>query len=116
MTDEVAGRSRARVEERVGDEGDLSCPFCGNELSVRRSKLGWLPDTDDGERPYIEGVAMKCAGDAGCGFRPDFDVPLTETEWERELDRRDGQRAYDCGYDTDGPARDSLRALGYLPE
>lgn len=124
-------RSLTRVVERMPDdspfihEGDVICPWCQAPLDVRRSKLGRL-DEVDGRRPYIEGVALKCAGE-GCGFRPDFDVPLRagwgvwpdlsgKAEWERERELRDGEVLVDAGYTPDEgkTAEERLIELGYL--
>lgn len=123
--DDVADRSLARVRERLSDDapckapnGGVCCPFCGQRLTVRRTVLGRLDELPSGRRPHIDGVQLKCAGDAGCAFRPDFDVPITPAEWQRERARRDGQRVVDRGY-TPGNGvglQERLRALGYLPE
>lgn len=103
--DDILARSRERVAERVGHVPE--CPFCERDLTVRRTVLG--------RKPLVDGVQMKCAGDAGCGFRPDFDVPISRETFDRELRDRDGQHRVDPGYDRDGDPRDErLRALGYL--
>lgn len=122
--DAIARRSRQRVLSAI-DEPQLTCPFCGRAMAVRRTVLGWIEE--DGERAHIDGVQAKCAG-AGCGFRPDFDVPLRDgrgvwpaltdrEEFERELDLRDGARAVDMALDAgaggEPSVRDRLEALGY---
>lgn len=72
----------------------------------------------DGTRPHIDGVQLKCAGDDGCGFRPDFDVPIPRDEWEEELEARNGERVYDVGYEpgTGESLEERLKSLGYIPE
>lgn len=121
--DAIAERSHRRVFDRLaadapckGDEA-VRCPFCDRALEVRRTILGRLDDLADA-RPHVDGVQMKCAGDEGCGFRPDFDVPISREAWERERARRDGERVIDMGYTpTEGASmQERLRALGYLPE
>lgn len=128
----VAERSMKRVERQITSEAPcydngVICPFCGRDLVVRRTILGRLdvvPDTT--KRPHIDGVELKCAGD-GCGFRPDFDVPLVagkgywpelsqEAEYQRELSLRDEERIVDMGYTpSEGSTiQQRLRELGYL--
>lgn len=123
--DAIAARSRARVVASL-PRSEWACPFCERELSVRRTQIGWIA-TDD-NRAYIDGVQAKCAGD-GCGFRPDFDVPIREgrghwstltgrEEFERERELRDGARGVDIALDGDADpettVRSQLQHLGYL--
>lgn len=126
MTDSVDAieeRSHARVFERLADnapcKGDdrVLCPFCNRPLRVRRTILGHLEEVEKEGRPHIDGVQMKCAGDDGCGFRPDFDVPISREEWQAEMDARDG-KLVDMGFTPDEgeSVEDRLRALGYLVE
>lgn len=126
MIDSIAAveeRSHTRVFDRLADEapckGDdaVLCPFCHRPLRVRRTVLGQLDEVEDGRRPHIDGVQMKCAGDDGCGFRPDFDVPISRDEWEQEMDARDG-KLVDMGFSPgEGDSiEDRLRSLGYLVE
>lgn len=141
--DAALDRSRARVVRRMPTDSplvdglDVLCPWCRRPLSVRFTSIARCGDDPisgeaDGDRtPYIDGVGMKCAG-RGCGFRPDFDVPLAKgvgywprldarEEYERELKLRGGEAnsrldaAYDA-VDDDGAAdvEDRLEALGYL--
>lgn len=136
---EIATRSLHRVWERLdpecpwrGADGQVYCPFCyhedaiARELVVRRTVLGQLDETADGERPHIDGVQLKCAGE-GCALRPDFDVPLVaghghwpelnhREEFEHELDRRDDERVVDLGYtpDVGRSVSERLQHLGYL--
>lgn len=134
--DAVARRSIARITDRLTEDapcltpdGDgVLCPFCHREMVVRRTILGTLTTIpSSGEQPHIDGVQLKCAGDQGCGFRPDFDVPLIRghgywpefthgEEFEREFEMRGDQRVVDMGY-TPSEGRsleDRLRDLGYL--
>lgn len=132
--DAIANRSMARIVDRLPADapcrrdGTVICPFCDRDLTVRRTILGTLDaEPDTGVRPHVDGVQCKCAGE-GCGFRPDFDVPLvsgrgfwprlTHTEeFERELACRNGERVVDMGF-TPGSGdsiQERLQALGYLP-
>lgn len=119
--EEVEQRSKRRVYDRLSDDapckgkGEVLCPFCDRPLRVRRTILGHL-DEVDGRRPHIDGVQMKCAGD-GCGFRPDFDVPISREEWEKEMEARD-RKIVDMGY-TPREGDDiveRLQSLGYIVE
>lgn len=123
MIDAVEDRSHTRVFDRLADEapckgeGSVLCPFCKRPLRVRRTILGKLDGIEDGRRPHIDGVQMKCAGDDGCGFRPDFDVPISRNDYEREMDARDG-KLVDMGFapDEGEQIEERLRSLGYLVE
>lgn len=136
-------RSRVRVAKRVPkesplfDNGDLLCPWCRTPMAVRFSTLGRagadpITGEPEGDRtPYIDGVGFKCAGD-GCGFRPDFDIPLREgagywpqltarEEFEREIGLRGGNdnRRLDAAYDASDEdlysvVEERLCELGYL--
>lgn len=136
-------RSRARVVRAMPDDSPLVqdgrpvCPWCRVPLAVRFSTLGRAGkdpvsgEAEDDRTPFIDGVGFKHAGD-GCGFRPNFDVPLREghgfwpaldgpAEFEREVERRGGDRyrridaAYDADRDDEAESvEDRLEALGYL--
>lgn len=135
--DATARRSVGRVLDRLDEnapcrDGDaVVCPFCDSELTLRRSILGTLDEAPSGERPHIDGVHLKCAGDDGCAFNACFDVPLVEdhgywpelsheAEFERERELRDGERVLDRGYTPDDAPGEGdhiqgrLEALGYL--
>lgn len=125
VSDPTVGRALRRLHKRLADDAPCAgarhrilCPFCDRPMTLRRSVLGRLDELSDGSRPHIEGLELKCAGDDGCAFRADFDIPLTEYQWEAELALRDGDRVYDVGYEPDdGDAvAERLRALGYLPD
>lgn len=119
----VEERSHARVFERLSDDApckgsdSVLCPFCDRPLRVRRTVLGYLDEVENGDRPHIDGVQMKCAGDDGCGFRPDFDVPMPRDEWEWEQSHRD-EKLVDMGFSPDDGTtiQERLRSLGYLIE
>lgn len=117
-TRKIAERSYRRIAERTDD---LSCPFCGRDLVVRMTTIGWCPSPES-QRGFIDGVGMKCAGDDGCGFRPDFDVPLRggywpemtgQEEYEQELGLRNGERSIDIADHADDVVG-QLRDLGYV--
>lgn len=121
----AAQRSHERVYERLSDDapckgdGVVLCPFCDRSLEVRRSILGYLDEINDSQkRPHIDGVQLKCAGDDGCAFRPDFDVPIHHDEWAWERQQRGGEKVIDMGYtpDTGTTVQERLRSLGYWPE
>lgn len=118
----IEQRSTERVQGRMAEDAPCNdadgvlCPFCIKPMRVRRTILGQLDEAnDDGDRPHVDGVQMKCAGDDGCGFRPDFDVPISRDEYEAELEKR-GQRLIDMGFTPDEGAsiEERLSDLGYL--
>lgn len=115
--DNIASRSYQRVADRLPDDASLDCPYCGRPLTVRHTTLGYAGRVGD-EMAYVDGVQLKCAGDDGCGHRPDFDVPMAPDEYEQELDRRDGHRSVNMADSLldDDERTDRLRALGYLPQ
>ena len=121
--DSIAERSLSRVATAIASTS-LECPFCERELSVRRTQIGWIGVEPN--RAYIDGVQAKCAG-KGCGFRPDFDVPIRKNrgywpdlvgkaEFDRERELRDGNRGVDMALDAgdEDAVRERLRELGYL--
>lgn len=122
--DDIEQRSIERVRGRMtedapskGEDGVL-CPFCDRPMRVRRTILGQLDEAnDEGDRPHVDGVQMKCAGDDGCGFRPDFDVPISSDEYDEELEER-GERLVDMGFTPEEGASiaERLDDLGYLVE
>lgn len=121
--DKIEQRSIDRVHDRMTDDapcrgdGAVICPFCDREMRVRRTILGRLdPANDDGDRPHVDGVQMKCAGSKGCGFRPDFDVPIPKDEWHDERAARDGDRIVDMGFSADdgSSVEERLTDLGYI--
>lgn len=100
-----------------GEDGVL-CPFCDRPMRVRRTILGQLDEAnEEGNRPHVDGVQMKCAGDDGCGFRPDFDVPISSDEYDEELEER-GERLVDMGFTPEegSSIAERLDDLGYLVE
>lgn len=120
--EDIEQRSIDRVLNRMTDmapckgDSDVLCPFCDRPMRVRRTVLGNLSAANsDGECPHVDGVQMKCAGEDGCGFRPDFDVPISKEEHDEELEAR-GQKLIDMGYDpNDGEkVEERLRSLGYI--
>lgn len=118
----IEERSHMRVYRRLADtapckgEDSVLCPFCDRQLEVRRTILGFLDEVSEGRRPHIDGVQMKCAGDEGCGFRPDFDVPIPRSEWEWEMERR--PKVVDAGFTPrEGDSiEERLTDLGYIVE
>lgn len=119
--DTIIERSRQRVIDRVpdesplvGEDGSLLCPWCRRPMRVRFTTLGHIHKTDDDTPVPIDGVSFKCAG-RGCGFRPDFDVPITEEEYLSEIESRDGERVVDAGKSAESSAEveSRLEALGY---
>lgn len=124
-TQAAQDRSYTRVYNHIGPDSHLTdtereailCPFCEREMVVRFSILGRLDDHPQFDRPHIDGVKLKCAGDDGCGFRPDFDVPISSNEWVAERERRNGERVLDAGYTPDSEGKsleDRLVELGYI--
>lgn len=120
---EALERSNRRVYRRLtddaplkGDDENVLCPFCDRPLIVRRTILGHLEEVD-GETAYIDGVQMKCAGDGGCGFRPNFDVPIAKSVYDEEQRIR-SERTVDAGlsFDDVETIQKRLRELGYYVE
>lgn len=121
--DLIAQRSYARVAQRVsddsplkGDDDSLLCPWCQRPMRVRFSTLGRIWTDENGNPSLVNGVAMKCAGDQGCGFRPDFDVPITKEVYDEEMDLRDGQTTVNMGVsaESEEEIEERLKDLGYI--
>lgn len=121
--DLIAQRSYDRVAQRVSDDSPLKgeddsllCPWCQRPLRVRFSTLGRIWTDENGDPSLVNGVSMKCAGNAGCGYRPDFDVPITEEEYEEEMELRDGQTTVKMGTsaESEEKIKERLEDLGYI--
>lgn len=120
--DKIARRSRERVTDRVpddsplkGDDGRLLCPWCQRPMRVRFTTLGHIYETPEGSKVYIDGVGMKCAG-TGCGYRPDFDVPITDEVYEEEFELRGNKRSVKMGKSAEesDEVMKRLENLGYI--
>lgn len=119
--DRIANRSYERVKQQVPDDsplkrddGSLLCPWCRRPMRVRFSSLGRISTVED-TPVFVDGVRMKCAGSDGCGYRPDFDVPISEKTYEMEMEERE-HTTVDFGSSTDGEEerRKRLEDLGYI--
>lgn len=119
--DKIAERSYRRVKQQVsddspltGDDGSLLCPWCRRPMRVRFSSLGRISTV--GDNPvFVDGVKLKCAGSSGCGYRPNFDVPISEDEYEMEMEEREHTTVdFGSSVEEQEEHRKRLEDLGYI--
>lgn len=123
--EQLRKRCYARLADRIPDDSPLKdgdkilCPWCHESMSVRFSNIGHVYRNDEGPS-YIDGIEMKHAG-SGCGFRPSFDIPISEEEYDEDMVMREGHRSIDFGQSgreldnaDDAAVEEQLRSLGYI--